>query len=178
MTSNLGRWTAHSKRESPQLFGWPQSYEIATSWLLDHGTVYDLGCGSGYARRCFPEGSYLGVDGSASRWCDSVQDLVDFKAVPNFPCDSILMRHVLEHDWRWKEILRMAVSSFRDRMALVLFIPPTTNPTTSLWEENPGGGDVPNLQLNIDELLEIVSPFLVTTVEAKEWIFLLSRENR
>ena len=37
--------------------------------------------------------------------------------------DGILIRHVLEHDYRWRKILDNAVNSFRSKLCLVIFTP-------------------------------------------------------
>jgi len=61
----------------------------------------------------------LGVDGSKSRHADVVADLVYRKTT----AEAIFMRHVLEHNPDWRQILDNALASFEKRFVLVIFTP-------------------------------------------------------
>ena len=95
------------------------SYRRGIAFLDGHGTIEDWGCGTGYAKKFVKASRYVGIDGSDSPYCDVKADLQDYRSSP----DCIFMRHVLEHNWGWRSILRNAVNSFRYRMVLVTFTP-------------------------------------------------------
>jgi hypothetical protein len=82
--------------------------------------VEDWGCGYGGVKNYLPVGvSYRGVDGSHSRFADIIADLESYRS----SVDAIFLRHVLEHNPRWKKVLENALASFRKRMVLILFTP-------------------------------------------------------
>src|SRR5512146_2442006 len=84
--------------------------------FLDGGPVEDWGCGTCYARQFFTQ-PYTGVDGTGD-YADRVADLREYKS----QCHGILLRHVLEHNFEWPDILRNALASCR-KLAIVLFTP-------------------------------------------------------
>jgi SAM-dependent methyltransferase len=95
------------------------TYRLGMAFLDGHGTIEDWGCGTGYAKTYIKASRYVGVDGSDSPYCDVKADLQDYRSSP----ECIFMRHVLEHNWGWRSILRNAVDSFRYRMVLITFTP-------------------------------------------------------
>lgn len=105
----------------PGIYG-TETYEKPVKWLLETcESIEDWGCGYGYARRFVPEGKYFGVDGSpdAAPYADKIADLTGYTS----SVDGIFMRHILEHNLRWREILMNMVDSFTARLALVMFTP-------------------------------------------------------
>jgi hypothetical protein len=106
---------------SPTRYGSDDTtYVRAGLYLSGPGLVEDWGCGTTYARR-FIGAPYWGVDGVRSKFNDEQADL----AAPRpAPAPKILMRHVLEHNWNWRDILENLLNSFTDRAALVLFLQP------------------------------------------------------
>jgi hypothetical protein len=66
-----------------------------------------------------PAGCYFGIDNDPSADSDLAADLASYTST----CDGILVRHVLEHDLRWRNILSNALASFRRRMVLVVSTP-------------------------------------------------------
>ena len=104
----------------PAIYG-TETYEKPISWLLETcDSIEDWGCGYAYARR-FAEGRYYGVDGSpeASLYADEICDLTARKS----DVDGIFMRHILEHNYAWRDVLENAVASFRKRFVLIMFTP-------------------------------------------------------
>jgi hypothetical protein len=87
------------------------------------------------------------------------------------------MRHVLEHNYGWRLILKNAVSSFRKRMVLILFTPFSEN------ERKIGDTDgIPDLSLRRDEVLSFFKELAVTeesfesaTQYGREHIFYLEK---
>src|SRR5919109_3839778 len=118
--TNVGKWAVwYQGSDEPWAYGDPTSYEIGAAWLVGCALVEDWGCGAGWLRTLLPPDRYRGLDGTASPFCDAVVDLVTYRStVPG-----VLLRHVLEHNYAWAQILDNALASFTERMALILFTP-------------------------------------------------------
>lgn len=119
--TNVGKWERWYGMlgDDPEPYGLTETYQIGADWLAGCALIEDWGCGKGWFRTLVEPDRYRGIDGSHSKFADQIVDLAAYTSdVPG-----IFMRHVLEHDYRWESILSNALSSFRDRMALVLFTP-------------------------------------------------------
>ena len=118
--TNVGKWAAwYQGCEGPWPYGDTMSYEIGAAWLAECAMVEDWGCGACWLRTLLPSARYRGLDRTASPFCDAVVDLVAYRSrVPG-----VFMRHVLEHNDAWAQILDNAVASFTERMVLILFTP-------------------------------------------------------
>ena len=72
------------------------------------------------------------------------------------------MRHVIEHNWGWKEIIMNAISSIKKKMVLILF-----TPLSEVTQEMPEGTklnkefgiDVPNISFSVNDLINIFNVF-------------------
>ena len=73
--------------------------------------IEDWGCGTTYARKFVTKGSYVGIDGSPTDATNKVVDLRQYTSA----ADCIFMRHVLEHNTHWQEILTNAIGSFQQK---------------------------------------------------------------
>lgn len=144
--NNTGKWPYKDDTEQYP-YGDETTYKLAAEFLDGHGDVEDWGCGVAWAKRFFQKSKYVGVDGTRSKWADVVGDL---RLVQSRP-DCLLMRHVLEHNFDWRAILKNALASFQKRMVLVLFTP--FEETTKVLANNNIG--VPDLALPKKELLEL-----------------------
>lgn len=107
------------QRVEPLRFGHDDiTYKLGAEFIGDL-PVEDWGCGLGWYRK-FAQGPYIGVDGSISMYCDKVADLREYRT----STPALFMRHVLEHNpFEWRVILDNALTSFRQRMVLVLHTP-------------------------------------------------------
>jgi len=113
-----GRWQYQAGDR--YAYGDDTTYQKGIAFLDRPGDVIeDWGCGTAYAKKFVRKGTYIGIDGSPADSTDKVADLRRYTSA----ADCILLRHVLEHNPRWQEILANAVSSFRKRMALIIFTP-------------------------------------------------------
>jgi hypothetical protein len=65
------------------------------------------------------------------------------------------MRHVLEHNDAWADILANAVESFTMRMCLVLFTP-FHGETHRWYEESFGGDPIPTYRFALPDLLDVI----------------------
>ena len=146
--TNVGKWTAwYQGLEEPWPYGETTSYEIGAAWLADCALTEDWGCGAGWLRTVLPSDRYRGLDGTASPFCDAVVDLVTYRStVPG-----VFMRHVLEHNYGWAQILDNALASFTERMALILFTP--ERPVTEEIAFRPDVG-VPDIAFRLADLTD------------------------
>lgn len=125
--------------------------------FLGHESVFvieDWGCGyGGFKKLIAPHQQYIGVDGSRTPFADKFVDLTSYRSAP----DGILLRHVLEHNPRWFEILRNALSSFKKRMVIVIFTPFVEETKIvgryPSWRGSARGVDMLDIAFNKEEIL-------------------------
>lgn len=149
----LGKWDGWYKdldmrKPGPFRYGNTVTYSLAAQFLKDVPEVEDWGCGTGGFRRLYT-GKYVGVDGSANRFVDKVADLTEYVS----EVDGIMMRHVLEHNPDWKDVLDNAVKSFRKKFCLVLFTP-FSDETREIARNEAHGVDVPDISFRREDIEE------------------------
>lgn len=145
--SNLGKWERwYAIAEEPAAYGSEETYKLGAEFLKDCPLVEDWGCGLGWMRQFIP-GEYVGIDGSKSPYVDKVVDLATYRS----QTPGLFMRHVLEHDYRWRQILQNAVDSFTHRTVLVIFTPLQDETQTLNFAEDPG---VPDIGFCLEDLAE------------------------
>lgn len=140
--SMLGKWDGWYKDVNTMgsfAYGDTVTYRLAAEFLADMPEVEDWGCGTGGFKRLY-QGKYTGLDGSANPFVDKIVDLRTYRS----SIDGIMMRHVLEHNYDWPEVLTGAVSSFKKKYCLVLFTPFTTA-THEIAHNKKHGVDVPDI---------------------------------
>ena len=80
-----------------------------------------MGCGTGGFKLFFIKNNnlnrYINVDSSKTPFADIKTDILGY----NSNIDGIFMRHVLEHNYEWKQLLENVCKSFTQKMCLVLF---------------------------------------------------------
>lgn len=134
-------------------YGAVHTYQVAADWLDGHGTVYDWGCGKGFSKQFFKRSPWVGIDGT---FTDAKQDLADLR----MPCDSILMRHVLENNQdTWQDILKNAIDSFSRRMVLVTFT--QFAQVTHVYKTERYEHELPYLRFKMSDLTDIMGDLLV-----------------
>lgn len=160
MISNIGRWSGW-KDSGPIQLGAVESYKQAIAWLDGYGDIVDWGGGTGYARRFIAKSGYSVLDGSKSQMNDALVDLASVHSIS----DCILLRHVLEHNHDWLDILTNMVASFRCRAVVVTFMPFASEVTLVDHEEQEFigsvGQHVPVLRLSYELFLSVIQPYLV-----------------
>ena len=140
--SMLGKWDGWYKDVKDIgsfKYGNAVTYQLAADFLADMPEVEDWGCGTGGFKR-FYHGKYTGLDGSVNPFVDKVVDLRSYRS----NVDGIVMRHVLEHNYDWRDVLENAVASFKKKFCLIIFTP-FNNATTEIAHEKGHGVDVPTI---------------------------------
>lgn len=121
MTDPNGRLENWNYGATPQFpYGDETTYRKAIDFLDGPYIIEDWGCGTAWARRFVKRGRYIGIDGSWSMHCDLATDLRKYRSTR---AGGILIRHILEHNWGWRQILENALASFQKKLCLVLFTP-------------------------------------------------------
>jgi hypothetical protein len=144
--SNKGKWNkAYEGLSERSPYGDTTSYHAAERWLSGQ-SVEDWGCGKGYFQTIHI-GDYFGIDGSETPFANHVEDLTTYKS----DSESILLRHVLEHDFNWLKIWENALQSARSRIALILFTP-LVNGETKQQDFDQSVG-VPDLSPDCNQIL-------------------------
>jgi len=157
--TNLGKWNRwYTDLDEPQSYGSTETYQIGADFLADCDTIEDWGCGKGFMRTLVDPKRYRGIDGSKTRFADEVVDLVGYRS----SVDGVFMRHVLEHDWRWAQILSNAVESAQRKLVLVLFTPMVDVTHEIAWNEDPG---VPDISFALSDLEMFLERFDVIEVQ-------------
>lgn len=121
--SRVGLWNKYYEGTyDRKIYGDVYTAKAAGEFLNspDVQIIEDWGCGYGGFKNFIGQNqSYIGVDGSNTKFADIIADLEIY--VSNV--DAIHMRHILEHNPNWRPILINALKSFRKRMVLTLFTP-------------------------------------------------------
>lgn len=146
--SNVGKWDNHYiGMRDPLLYGL-SSYETIATAVASCATVADWGCGGGALRAYLQPGQhYIGIDGSRSPFAQVRADLVRFR----LHTEGVVLRHVLEHNDRWQEVLHNAIDCFTKRLVVVIFTPLAQQ--TRIMYREPEYGHVPVICFRLGDLL-------------------------
>jgi hypothetical protein len=149
MTPALGKWDSwySDLTDEPRPYAATETYRLGADWLAPCSLVADWGCGGGFLTRYIEPERYRGIDGSATPFADVIADLAEYRS----EAPGIFMRHVLEHDLRYADILDNALASFTERMALVLFTPLVESTHVAAWNDDPG---VPDIAFALSDLTD------------------------
>jgi Glycosyl transferase family 2 len=177
--SNRAKWDAwYRPVDSRQAYVDTITYRLGADFLSSCEVVEDWGCGLGWMRNFIPAERYVGLDGSASRFADRIVDLETYTS----NVDGIFMRHVLEHNYAWEQLLLNALSSFRRRFVLVTFTPHGETTHVLDYQEDPG---VPNISFaktditkHFDGLVWRDETYATDTQYGTETIFYVERVPR
>lgn len=110
-------------------YGTDHTYIKAAEWFAEvGGLVADWGGGRGHFLQHLPVNcAYKLIDGTFQeipelRLCD-IYEIADLKTYRG-KSKNILLRHVLEMTYDWREVLENAVECFEKRMVVITFTPP------------------------------------------------------
>lgn len=131
-------------------YGDDTSYKKGIAFLDGHGAIEDWGCGFAHAKTFVKESRYVGIDGSSINYADKIVDLRTYTS----ETDCIFMRHVLEHNYDWREILANAVASFKKRMVLIIFTPLAETTRQIATSQILTSSTVPDISFRKDDLTD------------------------
>lgn len=156
--NNINKWNQWYQslptRPSEFNYGDTETYKKGAEFLSECKEVEDWGVGAGGFLRFRPDA--IGVDGSSTKFAQKPNtDLKTYKS----NCECINMRHVLEHNYNWEQILTNLMSSAKRKICLVTFVPFDENETVELAHNFKHGVDVPDLSLSRKRFNEIISSF-------------------
>lgn len=152
MLGKWDKWYKNIKTMGSFRYGDTITYKLAADFLADISEVEDWGCGTGGFKR-FYKGKYTGIDGSANPFVDKIADLREYRS----KIDGIVMRHVLEHNHDWKEVLTNAIASFNKKLCIIIFTPFSEDGTKIIGNDSKYGVDVPHISFakkDIENYLE------------------------
>lgn len=136
----------YSTIETPERYGDVGSYKKAMDFLDgDYLVIEDWGCGTCYAKNFVTKGIYRGIDGSESIFNDITKDLTQYTS----KADSILLRHVLEHNISWEKVLKNALSSFQKRLVIIIYTPFSTETKYLVSQQE---NKIPEISFKRDDL--------------------------
>jgi hypothetical protein len=151
----FGHWN-YNDVTIPKADGPEKSYELAVRWLdvQQGGHLDDWGGGTGFAKRYVTRGNYHLLDGAWSPWVNAVADLRTY--IPGYQPDGILLRHVLEYNGQWRQIIANALTCVRARLCIVIGTP-MVEPATTIVAKVPYSG-VPIIHFTLKDLLSALYP--------------------
>lgn len=128
--SKMNLWdVVYKNKQLPKMYSDVETAERGAIYLNDEGIkqIEDWGCGWGAFKNFIaPHQQYIGIDGSKTPYADTIADLEKYIS----KVDGLYMRHVLEHNHGWRNILQNAIDSFDKKMVLVVFTPFQTETKT------------------------------------------------
>lgn len=140
-------WNDSYVTPNPVRYGDETTYAMAENYL--HGMVVaDWGCGE-CRFETFHEGPYLGIDGSVAPINRYKADLRAYKG----KSQGVLLRHVLEHNEDWRQILKNALEAATDTLVLIVFTPFQDKTGVIAPSGLPG---VPDIGFSLEDLREIL----------------------
>ena len=109
--------------------------------------IQDWGCGNCKLKNYISRNKYyLGIDGSETGFQDKIIDLVNYKT----KCDAVFIKHVLEHNILWKEILLNFLNSFTVRGILIIYTP--FSKETKVIGETLNGKNTNNYLVSVEKM--------------------------
>lgn len=148
--TNQGKWdTLITGEQRP--FGDEVTYHRAAQFLADCEQIEDWGCGFGWFSKIFSghsDADVQNLDGTKTEYADRVVDLCSYRS----QSEGILLRHVLEHNHHWRQVLENALSSFQRKLVIVIYTPfaeETHNRGDHQFED---GTTVPVISFRLEDL--------------------------
>ena len=161
---NVGKWDNWYKElgETPSAYKYSETetYKIAADFLRGLDAVEDWGVGAGGFLNHLP--TAIGVDGSDTPFAQKkFIDLCNYVSKVN----GVHLRHVLEHNYEWKQVLINALTSAKDKLVITFFIPFSGGETKELAHNLIYGVDVPDLSISKKEFDIILQSFSTKKIE-------------
>jgi hypothetical protein len=159
--SKKGLWNSrYLNIEKRKMYADEKTAVLASTWLNipEILVIEDWGCGyGGFMNYIWPHQSYIGIDGSNTKYADKIEDLVLYKT----KVDAIHMRHVLEHNENWRIILKNFLESFTKRGVITFFTPFAEKETIIDFDPNweNSNNQMVTMSLPLDEIYAIIKEY-------------------
>jgi len=104
-----------------RLNNWEFNKYLAES-LSSKEIVLEVGCGRGYFRSLFGE-NYIGTDIDLNKKADFICDLTKQNYLRDESVDIVLLNNVLEHVYKYSELLKVCINSLKKNGKLLITVP-------------------------------------------------------
>jgi len=117
-------------------------------------SIEDWGCGNCVFKEYLSDSiEYLGIDGSNTGYQDKIEDLTEYTS----SVEGVYIRHLLEHNHGYKNILENALRSFGKVLILVLFTPFTAEKNIKILGTcELRGYTIPDIAFNKEHIIDII----------------------
>lgn len=150
--TNRGKWgTLITGEQRP--FGDEMTYHRAAQFLADCEQIEDWGCGFGWFSKIMSglsDAHVQNLDGTKTDYADRVVDLYFYRS----RAEGILLRHVLEHNNDWRQVLENALYSFQRKLVIVTYTPFTEETQNRGDHQFEDGTTVPVISFRLEDLQE------------------------
>jgi len=166
--NNVGKWDSwyESLPTEPGSFRYSDTitYKEAANFLSDCATVEDWGVGGGGFLRYRPDA--IGVDGSDTKF--ATKKHIDLQQYIS-KCEGVHIRHILEHNYNWFNILENALKSATKKIVITMFIPLNEDITKEVSHNKQHGVDVPDMSISKKEFYDIISKYKNIKIETQNF---------
>jgi hypothetical protein len=161
MATRLGVWNDFWTNRDPSEHDSTMVRAVDFLAVPEITSIEDWGCGVCILKKYLnPDQVYIGIDGSDTKYQSLIADLATYKS----KVDGIFMKHVLEHNVQWKQILQNMLESFTKRCVLILFTPfshETQSLITAYVHTNDNGEvvQIPDLSFKKEDITDIMDSY-------------------
>ena len=152
-----GRWsTLITGTQRP--FGDEVTYHRAAQFLADCEQIEDWGCGFGWFSKIMAghnDAHVQKLDGTKTEFSDRQVNLCNYRS----QSEGILLRHVLEHNHDWRQVLENALHSFQRKLVIVIYTPFTDETHNRNDHEFEDGTTVPVISFRLDDLQDCFAKY-------------------
>lgn len=155
--TNRGKWGALITGEQ-RPFGDVVTYHRAAQFLADCEQIEDWGCGFGWFSKIMSglsDAHVQNLDGTKTDYADRVVDLCSYRS----RAEGILLRHVLEHNHDWRQVLENALHSFQRKLVIVVYTPFTEETHNRGDHQFENGTTVPVISFRLEDLQECIAKY-------------------
>lgn len=155
--TNRGKWGTLITGEQ-RAFGDQITYHRAAQFLADCEQIEDWGCGFSWFSKIMTghsDAHVQNLDGTKTDYTDRQVNLCNYRS----RAEGILLRHVLEHNHDWKQVLENALHSFQRKLVIVTYTPFTEETHNRGDHQFDDGTTVPVISFRLEDLQECFAKY-------------------